>query len=159
VTSPDGAPIYMDATITPNRSLGEGGRNVVIAALCIGCAFISAFLFVLGAWPAPIFLGLDVVAVWWAFRVAARNAERRERVRVSAETVVVSREEKTVWTSKTAFTGVDVERAGEHDARVRVTLSGRRLTVAAALSPDERIAFAEALRMAIARARAERYPA
>lgn len=159
MTSLDAGVLYMDATITPNRSLSEGGRNAIIAVLCVACAFISAFLFVIGAWPAPFFLGLDVLAIWWAFRIAARNAERRERVRVSAEAVVVSREGKTIWTSKTTFTGVDVERSGEHDARVRLTLSGKRLTVAAALSPDERIAFAAALRLAIAKARAERYPA
>jgi uncharacterized membrane protein len=159
VTSLDGAGLYMDATITPNRSMGEGGRKAVMIGLCIGCSFISVFLFAIGAWPAPFFLGLDVAAIWWAFRVQARNAERCERVRVSAEAVIVSREEKTVWTSPTAFTGVAVDRPGEHDTRVRLTLSGKRLTVGAALSPEERWAFAQALRLAIANARAERYPA
>jgi uncharacterized membrane protein len=118
---------------------------------------MSFFLFAIGAWPAPFFLGLDILAIWWAFRVVERRAQRPERVRVSAEAVTVAREEKQVWSSPTAFTGVRVEQAGEHDVRVRLTLSAKRMTVAAQISPEEREAFAEALKDAIRAARAERY--
>ncbi len=158
MTTPTPNGFYMDAVITPNRSLGSAGRKAVMIALCVGSSFIAIFLFALGAWPAPFFLGLDVLAIWWAFRVVDRRAERPERVRVSAEAVTVAREEKTVWTSPTAFTGVRVERAGENDVRVRLALSARRLTVGAQLSPEERETFAEALRQAIREARSERYP-
>jgi uncharacterized membrane protein len=40
---------------------------------------------------------------------------------------------------------------------VRLRVSGRRWTVAAALSPKERTAFAEALRRAMGAAQAERW--
>ena len=158
MTTPLGSGLYMDAVITPNRSLGEAGQKAVMIVLCVASGLISIFLFALGAWPAPLFLGLDVLAIWWAFRLIARRAERAERVRVSAEAVTVAREDRTVWTSPTAFTGVRIDRAGEHEARVRLTLSAKRLTVGASLSPEEREAFAEALRQAIRAARAERYP-
>ena len=148
----------MDAVITPNRSLGETGRRVVMYGLCFASSLIATFLFVIGAWMAPFFLGVDILAIWWAFKIAARRAERKERVRVSAEAVTVAHEEKTVWTSPTAFTGVRVDRAGEHDARVHLTLSAKRLTVGAALSPEEREVFADALKQAISAARAERHP-
>jgi uncharacterized membrane protein len=148
----------MDAVITPNRSLGSTGRKVIMTLLCVWSTLIAIFLFALGAWPAPFFLGLDVLAIWWAFRIIDRRAQRLERVRVSAEAVTVAREEKEVWSSPTAFTGVRVEQAGEHDVRVRLSLSAKRLTVGAQLSPEEREAFAEALKAAISKARAERYP-
>jgi len=157
VTTPTSDGLYMDAVITPNRSLGAAGRKAMMIALCVGSSLIAIFLFALGAWPAPFFLGLDVLAIWWAFRVVDRRAERPERVRVSAEAVMVAREDKTVWTSPTAFTGVRVERAGEHEVRVRLAMSARRLTVGAQLSPEERETFAEALRQAIQAARSERY--
>lgn len=149
--------LYMDAVITLNRSLSPAGFRVLFAAVVAVNAAFAIFLFVLGAWPAPIFLGLDVLLVWLAFRASFRAAERAERVQVSAEEVLVLHEGRPVWRSPTAFTRVDVEERGEHDRRVRLRLSGREFTVARALSPHERSRFAVALRDAIQTARAERF--
>jgi uncharacterized membrane protein len=63
-----------------------------------------------------------------------------------------------VWRSPTAFTRVALERAGEHEARVRLMMSQKSLSVGGALSPEEREGFADALQRAIRSARAERYP-
>lgn len=145
-------PLYMDAEIRLNRSLSPGGFRVLLGAVVAVNTLFAVFLFAIGAWPAPIFLGLDVLAIWLAFRASFRAAERAERVRVSAEAVTVTREGRTVWTSPTAFT-----RLAADTERVRLMLSGRSYTVARALSPDERSAFAAALERAIGAARAERH--
>ena len=154
------APLYMDAVITLNRSLSPAGFKVLFAAVVTVNVLVGAFFLAIGAWPAPIFLGLDVLLVWLAFRASFRAAERAERVQVSAEAVTVIHEDgerrKRVWTSPTAFTRVAVEPRGEDDARVRLLLSGKGYTVARSLSPPERSAFAAALQDAIRNARAER---
>jgi uncharacterized membrane protein len=104
---------------------------------------------------------LDVLGVLIAFRASYVSGRLAERVQVSAEEVRVAYEavgrSRTVWRSPTAFTAVAVEFAGQHDARVRLRQSGRRLTVGRALSPKERGDFAAALERAIKKARAERY--
>ena len=151
------ARLYMDATITLNRSLSPGGFRVLFGAVVAVNIAFAIFLFVLGAWPAPIFLGIDVLLVWLAFRASFRAAERAERVRVSADEVTVSHDARTVWRSPTAFTRVDVEERGEPDRRVRLRLSSRAFTVARSLSPHERGQFAVALQDAIRNARAERF--
>ncbi|HYE44158.1 MAG TPA: DUF2244 domain-containing protein [Caulobacter sp.] len=155
------AALYMDAVITPNRSLGQAGFKVVLGILAVSASLLSVVFFAIGAWPAPLFLGLDLVLVYLAFKASFRALERRERLRVSAEQVEVIEERegvsRTVWTSPTAFTSVDLEGLGEHDMRVRLRLSGRRRSVGRALSPPEREALGQALRDAIRRARAERY--
>lgn len=149
-------PLYMDAVITLNRSLSPRGFRVLFSLLVTVNVLFAIFLFAIGAWPAPIFLGIDVLLVWLAFRASFRAAERAERVQVSAEEVRVTHEDgekrRTVWTSPTAFTGVRVE-----EARVRLMLSGKGYTVARSLSPDERSQFVVALQDAIRSARAERY--
>lgn len=155
------AALYMDAVIAPNRSMGGVGFKVVLGALAAMSAAISLFFFVIGAWPAPLFLGLDVVLVYVALKASFRALNRRERLRVSAETVEVIEEtegrSRTVWSSPTAFTNVDLEALGEHEMRVRLRLSGKRYSVGKALSPPEREALGQALREAIRRARAERF--
>ena len=57
-----------------------------------------------------------------------------------------------IWTSL-PLAPVALERRGPGDSRVRLSLSGKALTIAAALSPAERLEFAGALERAIADAR------
>ncbi|MBU4434891.1 MAG: DUF2244 domain-containing protein [Alphaproteobacteria bacterium] len=153
--------LYMDAVISPNRSLSRTGLHVLLGVVIAFNLMLAVFLLVLGAPPVLPFLGLDVLALWLALRASFRAAERRERVRVTAEAVTVSREDekgaRVIWTSPTAFTGVDIDQPGEHEARVRLRIYRRRLTLARALSPPERVEFADALRQAIRDARAERH--
>jgi len=153
--------LYMDAVITPNRSLPRVGFLWLMGALVLFNGLMAAFFLAIGALPVPVFLGLDVLGVYIAFRASYASGRLAERVQVSAEEVRVAYEaqgrSRTVWRSPTAFTAVAVEALGEHDARVRLRLSGKRLTVARALSPKERGDFAYALEQAIQSAKAERY--
>ncbi|HEX6866152.1 MAG TPA: DUF2244 domain-containing protein [Caulobacteraceae bacterium] len=151
------ARLYMDAVITVNRSLSPRGFAVLFGAVAAANVAFAVFLFILGAWPAPLFLGIDVALVWFAFQASFRAAERAERVRVSAEEIEVLHAEHTVWRSPTAFTSVDIEPRGGDDQRVKLRLSGRGITLARALSPAERGRFAIALQDAVSAARAERY--
>ena len=161
MSASDAAAVYMDALLTQNRSLSRRGLWVLLALLAAYNLLLMVFLLVIGAFPVPIFLGLDFVGVLIAFRVSNRRARRAERVHVTAERVQVSHRlaegsERTVWSSPTAFTRVALEQAGEPEARVRLSLSGRAFSVGSSLSPDERSGFAEALERAICSARAER---
>ena len=155
------APLYMDAVIKPNRSMSRQGLYVLLGVMIVFNLMIAIFLLVLGAPPVLPFLGLDILAMSLALRASFRAAERSERVRVTAEAVTVTREDekgaRLVWTSPTAFTRVSVERSGEHEARVRLMMSRKRLSLGRALSPAERIDFARALERAILAARAERH--
>ena len=157
-----GAHVYMDALLTPNRSLPKRGLWILLGVLMAYNLLVAGFLVLIGAFPVPVFLGLDFIGVFIAFRVNNRRAGRAERVHVTADRVQVSHRhapgrEQTVWTSPTAFTRVAVERTGEHEARVRLRLSNRAMNVGASLSPHERSSFAEALQQAITNARSERY--
>jgi uncharacterized membrane protein len=141
----------MDAVIQPNRSLSAGGLKLLLGVLIAWNGVMAVFFLVIGAFPIPIFLGLDLFGVWLAFRVSNARAGRSERVRVTSQTVEVARDERTVWSSPTAFTRIEpVEGA------VRVCLSGRSIRVARALSGAERDDFAQALQAAVLSARKER---
>ena len=109
-----GAPrLYMDAVIWPNRSLSPRGLKILLG-LCLAYNLVLAlFLILIGAFPVPVFLGLDVAGLALAFHVSNRRARRAERVQVSAEAIKVIRQEggraATVWASPTAFTRVAVD--------------------------------------------------
>ena len=154
--------LYMNARIAPTRSLSKRGFAWLIGVLiAFNLVMATFFGVVLRAFPVPVFLGLDVLGVWLAFRASYRGAGQAERVLVSADEVRVlheiGRHARTVWISPTAFTRVDVEAPGEHETCVRLRLSGRSLTIGHALSPGERTDLAAALKTAIRDARAERW--
>lgn len=156
------ARLHMDAVLTPTRSLPKVGLFVVLGVLAAFNLLVAVMFLAIGAWPAPIFLGLDFLAVLLAFHLSYRQARRRERVQVSADEICVTHEvgaqKRTVWRSPTAFTRLEVRDRGQPEVSVALRLSRRRLLLAGQVSPQERTDFADALEAAIRSARAERYP-
>ena len=152
----------MDAVITPNRSLSERGFIILISVVTLANVASAAVFLALGATLVPIFLGLDLLAVFVAFLVSFQAVKTIERVQVTAREVRVMRETPrqavVVWESPTAFTRVAMERdeAEDRALELKLALSGRELPVATALSPRERFEFARALERAIWEARRER---
>ena len=65
-------PLYMDAIIRPNRSLTGRGLWVVLGVLLVFNLVVAGLMLAIGAYPVPIFLGLDMIAVIVAFRVVNR---------------------------------------------------------------------------------------
>jgi uncharacterized membrane protein len=153
--------LHMDATLRPHRSLSKRGFVILLIILAIYNLLVAAFLVMIGAFPVPIFLGIDFLAVFIAFRVSYGRGQAAEHIQVTSDLVRVShrfgRVERTVWTSPTAFTRVQLERVGEHEAHVRLYLSGRTMSVAGSLGHSARAHFATRLEAAIQAARAERY--
>lgn len=151
---------YMDAVITPHRSLSERGFIILIAFVTFANCCSAAVFVHMGAVFVPFFLGLDVLAIIVAFMVSFRAARRIERVTITARDVVVTHEtpswRRVVWESPTTFTRVSVQKEEDRTVGVRLALSGRQVDVAQALSPRERGEFAEALQQAIWEARRER---
>jgi uncharacterized membrane protein len=153
-------PLYMDAVITPHRSLSRRGFIVLLSVLTFINALTAAVFVTRGAGPVPIFLAMDVIAVIVAFVVNHRAATRVERIQVSASEVRVMLETGTsarmVWSSPTAFTRVALIGEAEDATDLRLRLSQREVAVARALSRRERLDFSRALDGAIMRARTGR---
>jgi uncharacterized membrane protein len=155
-------PLFMDAVITPNRSLTARGLVVLILVMTAVDAGMATLFVAIGAAPIPIFMGVGLVAAVVALVASRRAAARRERIQVTAAEVRVvlesARGAQTIWTSPTAFTRVSLAGGDEDDSRLHLHLSDRELAVARALSRRERRDFANALEGAIARARLGHFP-
>lgn len=149
--------LYMDAVITPHRSLSQRGFIVLIGIVTVANVASAAVFLMMGAHLVPIFLGVDLAAIVVAFLISFRAARVVERVQVTSTDVRITRETPSasvlVWESPTAFTRVSVERDEDRVVGLRLALSGRETDVAAALSPRERAEFAKALDLAIWKAK------
>ncbi|HEX3888397.1 MAG TPA: DUF2244 domain-containing protein [Phenylobacterium sp.] len=151
---------YMDAVITPHRSLSERGFVILISVVTLANCCSAAVFVHMGAVLVPFFLAIDVIAILAAFLVSFSAGRRIERVTITAKDIVVTHEapnwSRTVWESPTAFTRVSVVKEENRTVGLRLALSDREVSVAQALSPRERGEFAQALQQAIAEARGER---
>ena len=82
-------PYYMDAVITPHRSLSRRGFIVLISVLTLINIATAAVFVAIGAGLVPVFLGLDVIALAVALIASNRSGQGRERVQVTAAEVRV----------------------------------------------------------------------
>lgn len=150
-------PVF-DATITPHRSLGQHGFRIVMTLVCLASVVSSIPFVVLGAWPVAGFFGIDVLALFIAFHVNFRHARAFERIVVTPLEVFLRKVShhgrEAVWRSNPAWTRLE-KQADEDYGLLGLTLvsRGRSVPVAAALSPQERAGFADALGAALALAR------
>src|SRR5258707_12587394 len=73
---------YMDAVITPHRSLSERGFIILISVVTLANCCSAAVFVYMGAFFVPFFLGLDVLAVVVAFMACFRAARPVARSQV-----------------------------------------------------------------------------
>lgn len=152
-----GEPVFA-ATITPHRSLGKNAFRLVMTLVCLSTIVSSIPFVALGAWPVAGFFGLDLLALYIAFRVNFARAKAFEEVAVSRLEVLVRKVSHhgvtQEWRFNPVWTRMDEERHDDFGLQGLALVSrGQSVRIAQELSPDERESFARAFRLALAEAR------
>jgi uncharacterized membrane protein len=148
ISTPTSKSIFR-AVLHPHRSLSQNGFLIVMLFLGI-VSFIAGMAFLLmGAWPVFGFFGLDVLAVYVAFKLNYRDAKAHEIIDISPE-----RMELTMVTAKGASQTIEFNpywvRVGlreQPDGRASMVLTshGREVAFGHVLNHDERRDFARVL--------------
>jgi uncharacterized membrane protein len=151
-------PTIFSATITPHRSLGRAGFLVLMLVIG-GISFVAGMVFLIaGAWPVFGFFGLDLVLIYWAFRVNYRAATAYEQVTVTATELTVRkvshRGQVAEWTLNPLWTRLDKQTHQEFGLeKLFLVARGQKLAVASFLGPAEKADFAAALGAALGEAK------
>jgi uncharacterized membrane protein len=151
-------PTIFSAVITPHRSLGRTGF-VVLMSLVAGISFVAGMVFLLmGAWPVFGIFGLDVLLIWWAFRVNYRAAQAYEEVTVTASCLTVRRVNHRGQVHEYSLNPrwVRLDRETFEDfgiSRLFLVMRDQKLPVGGFLGPREKETFAAALGNALGEAR------
>lgn len=146
--SPDDA--ALDVTLRPYRSLSPRGFLILMAVLVTASVATGVAFFLIGAWPVPGFLGLDVALVYVAFRANYRRARAWERVRLTPEALTVERGAPGRETKRWVFQPYWL-RVESDERHLTIASHGRSFELGAFLSDVERLRFAAALHAALAR--------
>ena len=151
-------PTIFSATLTPHRSLGRVGF-LVLMLLFGGVSFVTGMMFlVIGAWPVFGFFGLDVLLLYWAFRLNYRHGEAYEEVTVTPSVLRVRKVSHLgrvrEWVLNPLWVQLDKVELEEFGIdRLFLISRGKKLTIASFLGPDEKASFAKELANALSEAR------
>jgi uncharacterized membrane protein len=151
-------PAIFSAVLTPQRSLGPRGFLALMLVLCC-INFVTGMVFLLaGAWPVFGFCGLDVLLVYWAFRVSYRRAKAYEQVTVTPSELTVRQVSHqgriSEWTLNPLWVRLDrVVHAEFGIERLFLVSRGQRLAIAGFLGAHEKESFAHALSAALGEAK------
>jgi uncharacterized membrane protein len=154
---PPEPPIF-SAVLTPHRSLSPAGFLIFMAVLG-GISFVTGMVFLLaGAWPVFGFLGLDVLLVYWAFRLNYRSAQAYEQVTVTPSELTIRKVNHygsiREWTLNPVWVRLHRDVHEEFGLQgLFLESQGRRLLVGGFLPPQEKESFAAALSGALAEAK------
>jgi uncharacterized membrane protein len=143
----------LDVTLRPYRSLSPAGFVVLMAVIGLAGFATAVAFFLVGAWPVPGFIGLDVALIYLAFRVSYRRARAWERVTLTRSTLVVERGAPGCATKSFSFQPYWLRVEIDNAKRLLIASHGKRFEIGAFLHPAERVEFAENLRAALRRMR------
>ena len=155
---PEPQPELFSALLTPHRSLNRTGFLVLMAFLSV-VSFAAGLAFLLmGAWPVFGFFGLDVLVIYWAFRINFRRAKASEEIRVTPSELRVRRVSHrghvVEFVLNPLWVQLDRKCHAEYGIEKLYLLSkGRRVAIASFLGPDEKASFAKGLTDALQAAR------
>src|SRR5471030_1930246 len=147
-------PKLFSALLTPHRSLNRTGFLMLMGFLTVVSFVAGVAFWMMGAWPVFGFFGLDVLAVYWAFRINFRRAKASEEISITASELRVRRVSHrghvVEWVLNPLWVQLDQKIHAEFGIeKLYLVSKGRRVSVANFLGPDEKASFANALMAAL----------
>jgi uncharacterized membrane protein len=155
--TPNEQPIF-EAQLRPHRSLGRTGFLLVLMTFAASWLFVGAIALSRGAWPVLGYCGLDLVAVYVAFKLNYRSAKACEEISLSRIELKIRQFAPSGRVRQHHFNPFWARfRVARHDeigiTSMNVEGHGRSVQVGSFLNPDDRENFASAFSQALATTR------
>ena len=130
----------------------------MIAVFCLSQVIFSVPFFLMGAWPVTGFMGLDVLALYVAFRISFRAARAYETLDVTPLELVFARVgaqgQRREWRFNPSWVRIELKVHEEFGAeRVALVSRGESVEIGAFLGPEQKAELARDLSKALATAR------
>lgn len=144
--------------LTPHRSMSPKGLRVVVGLIALFCALPGLVFFSLGAWPIVGFMGLDLVAIGFAFWVSFQSGKRREVITLWSDRLEVTATDAKGQAQTALFDPAKVRLivARDFDERttgLRLREADHEIEFGAFLTQDEKSGLAKVFGTALRKAR------
>ena len=146
--------ILFNVLLYPYRSLGRVGFIWLMVLVGIVLLIVSVIFFSLGAWPIVGFAGLDMLALYWAFRVNYRQARAYEQIILTVDSIQVVKTNAKGTSTSVSFNPYwarleTIKLEDEGMTNLALTSHGKRVEIGAFLHAADRESLAKALQGAI----------
>lgn len=140
---------YFSAILTPHRSLGPRGFVILMSVVCV-ISFGAGLAFLLmGAWPVFGFFGLDVLLIYFAFKMNYRAGRLHELVDLTSDTLKITRVQPSgksaSWEFNPYWVRLELIEQDEYSSDLLVSSHGRKLVFGTFLTKEEKQDFCNAL--------------
>jgi uncharacterized membrane protein len=147
-------PVLFSARITPHRSLNRIGFLALMGFLTLVSFAAGVTFWLMGAWPVFGFFGLDVLAIYWAFRVNFFRAQAIEEITITASELrvrrVSHRGHQVEWVFNPLWVQLDQKIHAEFGVeKLYLASRGRKISVGSVLGAAEKASFGKALSAAL----------
>jgi len=147
-------PVLFKARITPHRSLNRIGFLVLMAFLTIVSFAAGMAFWLMGAWPVFGFFGLDVLAIYWAFRLNFYRAQALEEITITPSELRLvtdpARGHQVEFVFNPLWVQLDQKTHAEFGIeKLYLASRGRKISVGSFLGADEKASLAKALSTAL----------
>ncbi|SFZ85025.1 Uncharacterized membrane protein [Devosia enhydra] len=156
-TTTQARPLFA-AKLTPHNSLTGNGQRIVIAVMVVMASVPGMVFFSMGAWPIVGFMGLDILAVWWALSAARRNGRAFEEVTLWRHQLDILKVDGKGQRRSFSFNPLAVRLVIDRDINERTRAlhlrgADQTLEIGAFLAENEKSSFAKAFGTALRQAR------
>lgn len=149
--------VHFAAVLHPQASLSPRAFVVMMSVLATISFVLGGLSVALGIWPVFGFYGLDMLALYFAFRVSYRRARRYETIELTDDALTVERVDPRGRRQRFAlqpyWLRVEIDDPPVPGSRLLVASHGRAFEIGAFLTPGEKLDFARALKRELARLR------
>lgn len=144
--------------LTPHRSMSPRLVWIIILGFCVVQIVLCLPFLIIGAWPVAGFMGLDVLALYIAFRVSFRRALAYETVDVTPLELVFAKVgahgQRREWRFNPSWVRLEKREHEEFGTeRVALVSRGESVEIGSFLGPKQKAKLARDLGVALATAR------
>lgn len=82
---------FLNLKLYPQRSFKPEHFSKLLLLLIVICTLASIRFVIVGAWPVVLFLGADILALWFAFFLSYRRGRIFETVQLSSTDLIISK--------------------------------------------------------------------
>ena len=109
---------FLNETVIPYRSLSKKAFKNLMFIISLVFFSIGIVFFYIGAWPVFGFLGLDVLLLYWAFKINYKSGEIFENLMLIKRKLLITRNfpsgKKQTWNLEPYWTKVEIQELQRH---------------------------------------------
>ena len=116
--------VFLDMTILPYRSLSKKGFKILMLIVSFIFFTLGVFFWYMGAWPVFGFLGLDVLLLYYAFKINYKSGEIFETIKIISNNFFITRNftsgKKQTWSLNLYWARAEILNTSRHQYKLVV---------------------------------------